>query len=149
MKSLVSRATAAAALIVAGFLAVPCAALPMARLSSTSLDTSVIKINGVHVRHHRHHHYYYRPLLYVGRGVYYGCRPGWYCFGPPLRPNFSHAWYGGFNSIYGYQGARWRPPLRDAETTTTPSSAAPRSDHEPPPEPPPPTDQPPPPAGTK
>jgi len=145
MKSMVSGLTATAALLAASVVATPSAAMPTAELSSASVETSLIKVNGGHIRHHRHYHYYYRPLLYVGRGVWYGCRSGWYCFGPPIRPNFTRAWYGGFNSIYGYQGARWRPPRRDTEATSTPSSVAPppRSDL------PPSSDTEPPPTGTK
>jgi hypothetical protein len=101
---------AAAMLATAGFFAPPCAAMPAAVLSAASVEAPIQKVNGVR----RHYHRLRLPLLEVYPGLYYGCRPGWYCFGPPLRPNFRRAWYGGFNSIYGYQGARWRPPSRQS-----------------------------------
>jgi hypothetical protein len=104
-------AIAAAALATASFFATPCAAMPMGPLAAVSGDGPIQKVNGV-PRRHRHFHVR-GPLLEVYPGLYYGCRPGWYCFGPPLRPNFRRAWYGGFNSIYGYQGARWRPPSQE------------------------------------
>jgi hypothetical protein len=101
----------AAALGAASLFGTPSTAMPLAPLSAVSVEAPVQKINGV--RHHHRHFHVWRPLLEVYPGLYYGCRPGWYCFGPPLRPYFTHAWYGGFNSIYGYQGARWRPPRRN------------------------------------
>ena len=122
MKTIASGVITAAALSAASFVVTPCAAMPMARLSPASLETSVVKINGVRVRHH-HRHYYYRPLLEVSSGLYYGCRSGWYCFGPPYRPRFRLAWYGGFNSQYGYQGGRYRPPSRTVEPVDRPASA--------------------------
>jgi len=106
MKSRMSVPIAVVALMTASFFATPGTAMPTAALSAVPVEAPIHKVNGV-----RHHRYYVRhPLLEVYPGLYYGCRPGWYCFGPPLRPNFTRAWYGGFNSIYGYQGARWRPP---------------------------------------
>jgi len=101
----------AAALVAASFFATPGAAMPISVLSAVSVESPIQKVNGV--RRHHHHFHLWRPLLEVYPGLYYGCRPGWYCFGPPLRPYFTRAWYGGFNSIYGYQGARWRPPSRN------------------------------------
>ena len=104
-------AITAAALATASLFATRCAAMPAAALSALPVDAPVQKVNGV-----RHHHYrarFHLPLLEVYPGLYYGCRPGWYCFGPPLRPYFTRGWYGGFNSIYGYQGARWRPRSRE------------------------------------
>jgi hypothetical protein len=97
MKRMISGPMTAAVVLAASLFATPCAA------------------------HHRHHHHYRHALLYVAPGLYYGCRPGWYCFGPPYRPGFARAWYGGFNSIYGYQGSRWRPQRRSTETTSTPA----------------------------
>ena len=111
MKYGISVPIAAAALLATGLFARPCAAMPMAPLAAVSGDGQIQKVNGV--RHHHHRYRLHLPLLEVYPGLYYGCRPGWYCFGPPLRPNFTRAWYGGFNSIYGYQGARWRPQRRD------------------------------------
>jgi hypothetical protein len=112
MKARMSAVPVVAAALVAGSLFVaPAAAMPAAPLFSASGETPVQRVNGV-----RHHYRRYRlrvPLLEVHPGLYYGCRPGWYCFGPPLRPYFTRGWYGGFNSIYGYQGARWRPPSRN------------------------------------
>jgi hypothetical protein len=112
MKYRILVPSAAAAVMAAGLFATPCAAMPMAALSAAGpVDAPIQKVNGV-----RHHHYrvrLHRPLLEVYPGLYYGCRPGWYCFGPPLRPYFTRGWYGGFNSIYGYQGARWRPERRN------------------------------------
>ena len=101
----------AAVLVAATFSATPGAAMPMAPLSAVAVENPVQNVNGV--RRHHHHFRWRLPLLEVYPGLYYGCRPGWYCFGPPLRPYFTRGWYGGFNSIYGYQGARWRPPRRD------------------------------------
>jgi len=110
MKNRVSVPVDAAIMAAAGFFATPGAAMPAAALSAVSVEAPIHKVNGVR----RHYHHRLRlPLLEVYPGLYYGCRPGWYCFGPPLRPNFTRAWYGGFNSIYGYQGARWRPPSRE------------------------------------
>lgn len=111
----------AAALAVASLFATPCAAMPMAAFAAASVETPIQKVNGVR-RHHRHF-YLRHSLLEVYPGLYYGCRPGWYCFGPPLRPTFKRAWYGGFNSIYGYQGARYRPPSQEnrSETGSSPS----------------------------
>jgi hypothetical protein len=111
MKYTIPISTAAAALLAAASYATPCAAMPMASLTAASVDAPIHKVNGV--RHHHRRFHVWRPLLEVYPGLYYGCRPGWYCFGPPLRPYFTHAWYGGFNSIYGYQGAHWRPPRKD------------------------------------
>jgi hypothetical protein len=111
MKTSVSVPLVAAALAAASLFATPCAAMRAAALSAVSIKTPVQKVNGVR-RHYRHFHVRH-PLLEVYPGLYYGCRPGWYCFGPPLRPSFTRAWYGGFNSQYGYQGARWRPPSRE------------------------------------
>ena len=137
MKSIASGVVTAAALIAASFVVTSGAAMPLARFSPASLETSIVKINGVRARHHhRHHHYYYRPLLEVGPGLYYGCRPGWYCFGPPYRPTFRRAWYGGFNSQYGYQGARYRAEPRTADTSDTsppPVTTPPRPEQETPP----------------
>ena len=137
MKTIASGVIAAAALIAASFVVTPCTAMPMARLSPASVETSIVKINGVRVRHHHRHHYYYRPLLYVAPGLYYGCRSGWYCFGPPYRSNFRLAWYGGFNSQYGYQGARYRAQPRTSDTSDTPRPAT----TTPPPPPPSPSEQ--------
>jgi hypothetical protein len=109
MKYGISGTLAAAALMATSLFATPGAAMPMAALSAVPAEAPIHKVNGV--RHHRH--YVHRPLLEVYPGLYYGCRPGWYCFGPPLRPYFTRGWYGGFNSIYGYQGARWRLPSRN------------------------------------
>lgn len=110
MKTSVSFPIAAAALATAGFFSTPCAAMPMAALSAASVEAPIETVNGVR----RHYHHRLRlPLLEVYPGLYYGCRPGWYCFGPPLRPTFRRAWYGGFNSTYGYQGARWRPASQE------------------------------------
>ena len=114
MKNSLSIPVAVVILAMAGFVGAPCAAMPMASLAAASGDGSIQKVNGV--RRHHHHFHPWRPLLEVYPGLYYGCRPGWYCFGPPLRPNFRRAWYGGFNSIYGYQGARWRPQRREPQS---------------------------------
>jgi len=112
MKSRISVPIAASTLLACASFTAPCAAMPAAALSAVSVDVPIERVNGV--RHHRHRHFHvWRPLLEVYPGLYYGCRPGWYCFGPPLRPTFRRAWYGGFNSIYGYQGARWRPERRN------------------------------------
>ena len=111
MKYRIPVPIAAAALLATALFATPAAAMPAAALSAASVETPVQKVNGV--RHHYHRYRLRLPLLEVYPGLYYGCRPGWYCFGPPLRPYFTRGWYGGFNSIYGYQGARWRPPRRD------------------------------------
>jgi len=119
MKTIASGVITAAALVAASLVVTPCAAMPMARVSPAALETSIVKINGVRVRHHRRYHHYYRPVLEVAPGLYYGCRPGWYCFGPPYRPRFRLAWYGGFNSQYGYQGARYRAQPRTADTSET------------------------------
>ncbi|HXW24261.1 MAG TPA: hypothetical protein VEK73_05900 [Xanthobacteraceae bacterium] len=79
MKTLALGLIAAAALG-AGVFATPCAATPMGN-------------------------YRYPPLA-VAPGLYYGCRPGWYCFGPEWNGGwYRPAWYGGFGR-YGYQG-RW------------------------------------------
>jgi hypothetical protein len=113
MKHRLPIVIAAVALLAVAVSATRCAAMPAAALSAVSVETPIQQVNGV--RHH-YHHYRYRlrlPLLEVYPGLYYDCRPGWYCFGPPLRPYFTRGWYGGFNSIYGYQGARWRPPRRN------------------------------------
>jgi hypothetical protein len=109
MKGAMSVPITAAVVAMTGFFATPCAAMPITKLPAASAEAPIQKVNGAR----RHRHYVHRPLLEVYPGLYYGCRPGWYCFGPPLRPNFTRAWYGGFNSIYGYQGARWRPPSRE------------------------------------
>jgi len=106
MKSIVPGLAAAAA-VAASLWAAPCAALPMAGLSAVPVESPIHQ-----ARWRRHLHYRYPPLE-VLPGLYYGCRPGWYCFGPPLRPWYSLGWYGGFNSKFGYQGARWRPPPRN------------------------------------
>jgi hypothetical protein len=111
MKTGIAVPIAAVALLAAALSATHCAAMPMAPLAGVSGEGPVQKVNGV--RHHYHRHRLRLPLLEVYPGLYYGCRPGWYCFGPPLRPTFARAWYGGFNSIYGYQGARWRPERRE------------------------------------
>jgi hypothetical protein len=111
MKARVSPSLVAAALATATVFASPCAAMPAAPLAAVSAGTPIHKVNGV--RHHYHRHRLRLPPIEVYPGLYYDCRPGWYCFGPPLRPTVTRAWYGGFNSIYGYQGARWRPPSRD------------------------------------
>ena len=86
--------------------------LSAAALAAVSVETPIEKVNGV--RRHYRRFYVRHPLLEVYPGLYDDCRPGWYCFGPPLRPTFRRAWYGGFNSIYGYQGARWLPPSKDS-----------------------------------
>lgn len=104
--------TAAAVLLGSSLSGTPAAAMPRAPLTAVSGDGQIQNVNGVR-RHYRHFHVRH-PLLEVYPGLYYDCRPGWYCFGPPLRPNFRRAWYGGFNSIYGYQGARWRPPSKES-----------------------------------
>jgi hypothetical protein len=114
MKTAMSVPMAAAALLAAGLFATPGAAMPMPPLAAVSGDGQMQKVNGV--RRHHHHFHRWHPLLEVYEGLYYDCRPGWYCFGPPLRPNFRRAWYGGFNSIYGYQGARWRPPSQEPQS---------------------------------
>ena len=117
MKSIMSGSMTAAALLIAGV--GPSAAIPIAELSAVRIENSMQNIGW------RRYHHYRPPLLYVAPGLYYGCRPGWYCFGPPYRPWYTHAWYGGFNSIYGYQGARWRPPQPSTETTNTPVTTPP------------------------
>jgi hypothetical protein len=76
-------------------------------------------------RHH-HHHQCYAPID-VAPGLYYGCPPGWYVFGPPYS-GYARAWYGGFNSIYGYQGARYRRFERSAGTATKPVAPTPPVD---------------------
>jgi hypothetical protein len=115
MKRMILGPVAAAALVAAG--AAPGAAVPVAQLSAVPLATAQ-NISWRH-RHYRH------ALIYVGPGLVYGCRPGWYCFGPSYWGGYRPAWYGGFNSIYGYQGARWRPPRPTTATTTSPSATAP------------------------
>ena len=117
MKSIVYGGVIVVALLAASV--TPSAAIPIAELSVVQVDVSTQNIAW------RRHHYYRQPLLYVAPGLYYGCRPGWYCFGPPYRAWYTHAWYGGFNSIYGYQGARWRPPQPSTETTNTPGTTPP------------------------
>jgi hypothetical protein len=114
MKTRMSAVPIVAAALAASFFATPCAAMPAAALSAISAETPIQKVNGV--RHHHRRFHGWHPLLEVSPGLYYGCRTGWYCFGPPLRPNFRRAWYGGFNSIYGYQGARWRPQRREPQS---------------------------------
>lgn len=113
MKNSLSVPLAAALVATAAVFATPCAAMPMVPLSAAAAEAPIHKVNGVRRHHHRAH--LRLPPIEVEPGLYYGCRPGWYCFGPPLRPSFRLAWYGGFNSIYGYQGARWRPPERNVE----------------------------------
>ena len=97
------NALTAATLVAASFLGTPCEALPVAGLSAVPAETSI------QTAAWRRHRYYPWDVLEIAPGLYYGCRPGWYCFGPPYGPPFTRAWYGGFNSIYGYQGGRWRP----------------------------------------
>jgi len=123
MKGIMSGLITAA--VVATASVTPCGAVPMAQLSGVSLETAVQNVAWRHRPHHRHVLIYVTPGLEVGPGLYYGCRPGWYCFGPPYRASYARAWYGGFNSTYGYQGARWRPPQRSTETTNTPVTIPP------------------------
>jgi hypothetical protein len=91
---------AAAALASASFFATPGAAMPFAKAPGLSADATIQD-----VRWRRH--YYYAPLD-VAPGLVYGCRAGWYCFGPDWYGRYRPAWYGGFGR-YGYQGRRYRP----------------------------------------
>ena len=34
---------------------------------------------------------YVTPRIEVAPGLYYGCRPGWYCFGLPYRASYARA----------------------------------------------------------
>jgi hypothetical protein len=89
MSSKTSGPMAAAALLAASVFATPSAAIPVAALAAVPAASPIQQARWVRHR-------------------YYGCRPGWYCFGPPYSPPYVRGWYGGFNSIYGYQGGRWR-----------------------------------------
>src|SRR5262249_20380451 len=102
MKNFTSSVILATALLSGS--AMPCVAMPVAELSAMPVEGL---IQNVALRRHSH---YRRAVMFVAPGLYYGCRSGWYCFGPPYRTRYTRAWYGGFNSIYGYQGANWRPP---------------------------------------
>jgi hypothetical protein len=116
MKTFTSAAMLATALVTGSV--IPGAAMPVAELSAAAVEGLA---QNVALRRHSH---YRRAPLYVAPGLYYGCRSGWYCFGPPYRAGYARAWYGGFNSIYGYQGAYWRPPRREpvsAPSVTTPA----------------------------
>jgi hypothetical protein len=107
MKAARSGLIAAAALVSASFFATPVAAMPLAKPSELSRATAIQDV-GYRCRHSRcWRHYYYAPL-YVGPDLVYGCRHGWYCFGPDWYGRYRPAWYGGFTR-YGYQGRRYRP----------------------------------------
>ena len=85
--------------------------LAVVRLTAKPSELSrapTIQDVGYRCRHsHCWRHYYYAPL-YVGPDLVYGCRHGWYCFGPDGYGRYRPAWYGGFTR-YGYQGRRYRP----------------------------------------
>ena len=120
MKKFMSGALLATALVTGSVM--PCPAMPVAELSAVPVEGS----QTVALRRHYHHR---RAVIEVAPGLYYGCWSGWYCFGPPIRARYARAWYGGFNSIYGYQGAHWRPP--GSEPKSAPYVTAPPADQNP------------------
>jgi hypothetical protein len=139
MKSLMPGPITLAALVTATCLATPAAAMPVDKAWAAAGKVSIENVGYVCGRSHCWRRWKYRYALhYIYPGLYSNCRPGWYCFGPDRYGAFRPAWYGGFNSIYGYQGARYRRAERSAEPTPTPPAAPPptKEDNPPPPEPP-------------